>query len=45
VMVEYTASAYCYSFGDIILEMIRWGKDHRERLRAPLSTLASKTSG
>jgi DNA-binding HxlR family transcriptional regulator len=45
VIVEYTASAYCYSFGDIILEMIRWGKDHRERLRSPLSASASKTSG
>jgi DNA-binding HxlR family transcriptional regulator len=34
VMVEYTASPYCHTFGDIILEMIRWGKNHRERLRS-----------
>jgi DNA-binding HxlR family transcriptional regulator len=34
VMVEYTASAYCYSFGDIILEMIKWGKSHRERIKS-----------
>ena len=33
VMVEYTASDYCRSFGDIILEMIRWGKNHRERIK------------
>src|ERR1700750_269726 len=24
--VEYFATEYCYSFGDIILEMIKWGK-------------------
>lgn len=33
VMVEYTASDYCRSFGDIILEMIKWGKNHRERIK------------
>lgn len=32
VLVEYTASDYCRSFGDIILEMIKWGKSHRERI-------------
>src|ERR1700712_5986805 len=26
VLVEYSATDYCRSFGDIILEMIRWGK-------------------
>lgn len=34
VMVEYAATDYCYSFGDIILEMIRWGKAHREKIKA-----------
>lgn len=33
VMVEYTPSDYCRSFGDIILEMIKWGKAHRERIK------------
>ena len=45
VMVEYTASDYCYSFGDIILEMIEWGKSHRQRLRTGLSGSAPKKSG
>jgi DNA-binding HxlR family transcriptional regulator len=34
VTVEYTATDYCYSFGDIILEMIKWGKSHRARIRS-----------
>ena len=34
VMVEYTSSDYCRSFGDIILEMIKWGKNHRERIKS-----------
>jgi DNA-binding HxlR family transcriptional regulator len=33
VLVEYTATDYCWSFGDIILDMIKWGKQHRERLK------------
>jgi DNA-binding HxlR family transcriptional regulator len=32
VTIEYTATDYCYSFGNIILEMIRWGKEHRQRI-------------
>ena len=32
VVVEYTATDYCRSFGDIILEMIAWGKSHRSRI-------------
>jgi DNA-binding HxlR family transcriptional regulator len=32
-MVEYSATDYCYSFGDIILEMIKWGKSHRTRIK------------
>ena len=34
VLVEYTVTDYCQSFGDIILEMIKWGKQHREKIRA-----------
>lgn len=33
VSVEYTATDYCKSFGAIILEMIKWGKEHRTRLK------------
>jgi DNA-binding HxlR family transcriptional regulator len=33
VLITYTATEYCYSFGDIILQMIKWGKAHRERLK------------
>lgn len=32
VLVEYTVTEYCHSFGDIILEMIKWGKQHRRKL-------------
>ncbi|GAB3044202.1 winged helix-turn-helix transcriptional regulator [Spirosoma pulveris] len=32
VGVEYTSTDYCQSFGSIILEMINWGKQHRERM-------------
>jgi DNA-binding HxlR family transcriptional regulator len=34
VLVEYTVTDYCQSFGDIILEMIKWGKQHRAKIRA-----------
>jgi DNA-binding HxlR family transcriptional regulator len=33
VLVEYTVTDYCRTFGDIILEMIKWGKQHRERIK------------
>jgi DNA-binding HxlR family transcriptional regulator len=33
VLVEYRETDYCLSFGGIILEMISWGKTHRERIR------------
>lgn len=33
VLVEYTVTGYCRSFGDIILEMIKWGKQHREKIK------------
>ena len=32
VLVEYTVTDYCRSFGDIILEMIKWGKQHRKKI-------------
>ncbi|MCE7039136.1 helix-turn-helix domain-containing protein [Dyadobacter sp. CY312] len=32
VLVEYTETDYCMSFGGIILEMISWGKQHREKV-------------
>jgi DNA-binding HxlR family transcriptional regulator len=35
VTVEYSPTEYCHSFGDIILEMIKWGKDHRKRIKRP----------
>lgn len=33
VLVEYTVTDYCHSFGAIILEMIRWGKQHRKKIK------------
>ena len=30
--VEYVSTEYCKSFGNIILEMISWGKQHREKV-------------
>ncbi|SEK99971.1 winged helix-turn-helix transcriptional regulator [Parapedobacter koreensis] len=33
VLVEYESTPYCKTFGSIILEMIRWGKEHRDKLR------------
>ncbi|WP_421938630.1 winged helix-turn-helix transcriptional regulator [Pedobacter sp.] len=38
VVVEYTSTDYCESFGDIILEMIKWGKQHRNRLKGNKNT-------
>ncbi len=35
VMVEYSPTEYCHSFGDIILEMIQWGINHRKRIKRP----------
>jgi DNA-binding HxlR family transcriptional regulator len=34
VLVEYTVTDYCRTFGDIILEMIKWGKQHREKIKS-----------
>lgn len=33
VMITYSPTDYCQSFGDIILEMIKWGKAHRELIK------------
>ncbi|NVM66991.1 DNA-binding HxlR family transcriptional regulator [Mucilaginibacter sp. SG538B] len=33
VLIEYESTEYCRSFGGIILEMIKWGEEHREMLR------------
>lgn len=33
VLVEYESTSYCKSFGLIIFEMIKWGIDHREKLK------------
>lgn len=30
VLVEYEVTDYCKSFGSLILEMIKWGKEHRK---------------
>src|ERR1700754_3648368 len=32
-IVEYSMTDYCYSFSDIILEMIKWGKNHRTLIK------------
>ena len=32
-LVEYSPTDYCRSFGDVILHMIKWGKDHRKKIR------------
>lgn len=33
VVVEYTPTDYCRTFGRIILAMIEWGREHREKIR------------
>ncbi|WP_080905893.1 helix-turn-helix domain-containing protein [Parabacteroides sp. Marseille-P3160] len=32
VMVEYESTDYCKSFGNIIKEMIKWGREHRKMI-------------
>ncbi|WP_118953076.1 winged helix-turn-helix transcriptional regulator [Taibaiella helva] len=34
VLVEYEPTAYCRTFGNIIQEMIRWGRKHRKKILA-----------
>ncbi len=33
VLIEYESTDYCKTFGNIILEMIKWGKEYRERIK------------
>src|SRR5258708_275258 len=35
-IVEYSETEYCFSFNGIILEMIKWGKDHRVRIKTTM---------
>lgn len=37
--VQYKVTGYCQTFGDILLEMIIWGKQHWERLKVIASVL------
>jgi DNA-binding HxlR family transcriptional regulator len=32
VLIEYESTDYCKSFGDIILSMIAWGKEHKNKV-------------
>ncbi|MEO3408508.1 helix-turn-helix domain-containing protein [Mucilaginibacter sp. CAU 1740] len=33
VIIEYSPTDYCHSFGGIILQMIKWGKEHRQKIK------------
>ncbi|HMG09510.1 MAG TPA: helix-turn-helix domain-containing protein [Mucilaginibacter sp.] len=39
VLVEYESTEYCTIFGDIILEMIKWGIGHRKMMRSGWLTM------
>jgi hypothetical protein len=30
---QFNGGYFCYSFANIILEMIKWGKDHQKRIK------------
>jgi DNA-binding HxlR family transcriptional regulator len=32
-LIEYESTEYCKTFGSIILEMIKWGKQHQKKVR------------
>ena len=32
-LIEYESTEYCKTFGFIILEMIKWGKQHQKKVR------------
>lgn len=32
VLIEYESTPYCQTFGSIILEMIDWGKNHKQEI-------------
>ena len=34
VLVEYESTPYCKTFGAIIMEMIRWGREHKKYVKA-----------
>jgi DNA-binding HxlR family transcriptional regulator len=36
VRIEYTLTEYCYSVTDVLLAMEKWGKQHREKIKAKL---------
>lgn len=33
VLIEYEPTEYCRTFGNIIMEMINWGRQHRQKIR------------
>ncbi|WP_343632875.1 helix-turn-helix domain-containing protein [Fluviicola sp.] len=33
VLIEYEPTAYCRTFGNIISEMIHWGREHRKMIK------------
>ena len=33
VLVEYESTPYCKTFGNIILAMIEWGKEHKKYIQ------------
>lgn len=41
--VEYESTEYCQSFGGIILAMIAWGRQHREKMSASVSDPAGSS--
>lgn len=32
--IEYTVTDYCYSIAEVLISMEKWGKQHRERIKA-----------
>jgi DNA-binding HxlR family transcriptional regulator len=35
VLIEYDKTEYCHSFAPIIIEMIKWGIEHRKKITKP----------
>ena len=33
VLIEYEPTEYCHTFGTIIGEMIKWGREHRKKIK------------
>jgi len=42
VLIEYSPTEYCRSFGTIILAMINWGREHRDIVIARKNSLAAQ---